>query len=322
MPMIDMPLKELRNYKGINPRPFDFDEYWAAAINEMNQVDPKVEITESKEFSFPNIKCMDMYFDGTRNGRVHVKLLIPNNIDGKAPAVLNFHGYGANTGDWSDYISMAALGYVVAAMDCRGQGGKSTDKNIVDGNTLSGQIIRGLDDPDPHNLYFRQIFLDTALLAKLIMNMDFVDETRVAARGGSQGGALTIACASLVPDIKIAVPQYPFLSDYKRVWEMDLAERAYADLKIYFRNFDPRHERENEMFTKLGYIDLHHLAPRIKARIHFFTGLMDTTCPPSTQFAIYNNITADKSMEIYPDFGHENFPDAMDKTLMMFQKML
>lgn len=322
MPIVDMPLEELKKYKGINPRPSDFDEYWTAALKEMNEVDPAVELIESKVFSFPNVKCMDMYFDGTRNGRIHAKLLVPENIEGKAPAVLNFHGYSCNAGDWSDYTGMAALGYVVAAMDCRGQGGKSSDKNAVEGNTLSGHIIRGLDDPDPHNLYFRQVFLDTALFAKIIMGMDCVDETRVAARGGSQGGALTVACASLVPELKIAVPQYPFLSDYKRVWEMDLAEGAYGEIKTYLRFFDPRHEREDEIFTKLGYIDLHHLAHRIKARMHFFTGLMDTTCPPSTQFAIYNNITSEKSMDIYPDYGHEGFPEMMDRTLMMFQKML
>lgn len=35
------------------------------------------------------------------------------------------------------------------------------------------------------------------------------------------------------------------------------------------------------------------------------TGLMDTTCPPSTQFAMYNKITSEKEVKIYPDFGHE-----------------
>jgi cephalosporin-C deacetylase len=34
-------------------------------------------------------------------------------------------------------------------------------------------------------------------------------------------------------------------------------------------------------------------------------GLRDTICPPSTQFAAYNKITSQKSMALYPDFGHE-----------------
>jgi cephalosporin-C deacetylase len=40
---------------------------------------------------------------------------------------------------------------------------------------------------------------------------------------------------------------------------------------------------------------------------------MDTVCPPSTQFAAYNKITADKSLEIYPDFGHEALPGHPDR---------
>ena len=35
------------------------------------------------------------------------------------------------------------------------------------------------------------------------------------------------------------------------------------------------------------------------------TGLMDTVCPPSTQFAAYNKITSETNVLIYPDYGHE-----------------
>jgi cephalosporin-C deacetylase len=42
-------------------------------------------------------------------------------------------------------------------------------------------------------------------------------------------------------------------------------------------------------------------------------GLMDTICPPSSQFAAYNKITAPKSLSVYPDFGHEGLPGANDE---------
>jgi cephalosporin-C deacetylase len=40
---------------------------------------------------------------------------------------------------------------------------------------------------------------------------------------------------------------------------------------------------------------------------------MDTVCPPSSQFAAYNKITAPKSLVIYPDFGHEGLPQSGDR---------
>ena len=76
-------------------------------------------------------------------------------------AVLMFHGYSGNSGDWSDKLDYVAQGLSVAALDCRGQGGLSEDAGGVKGNTLRGHIIRGLDD-EPEKLLFRQIFLDYA----------------------------------------------------------------------------------------------------------------------------------------------------------------
>ena len=42
-------------------------------------------------------------------------------------------------------------------------------------------------------------------------------------------------------------------------------------------------------------------------------GLMDTICPPSTQFAAYNKITSTKNLLIYPDYGHEGLPGSNDR---------
>ncbi len=95
---------------------------------------------------------------------------------------------------------------------------------------------------------------------------------------------------------------------------MDQAREAYEELRLFFRAFDPRHEREREIFTRLGYIDVQHLAPRIRARTLMFTGLMDTICLPSTQFAAFNRIPAPKEVVLYPDFGHEVLPGQADRT--------
>lgn len=322
MPLtFDFPLETLKTYKGINPRPADFDTYWDAALEEMCATDPQLELVPA-DFQTPIAGCYDMYFTGVQGARVHAKLLKPKQAAKKHPAVLMFHGYTGSAGDWSDKLGYAAHGFTVAALDCRGQGGLSEDKGGVFGNTQHGHIIRGLDDAlrgKPENLLYRQIYLDTAQMAKIVMEMPDVDETRVGATGGSQGGALTVACVSLEPRIKRAAPVFPFLSDYKRVWEMDQAKDAYAELKEYFRHYDPRHEQETAIFEKLGYIDIQFLAPRIKSEMLWPIGLMDTICPPSSQFAAYNKITAPKQMLIYPDFGHEGLPGVDDS---IFEFML
>lgn len=312
MPLtFDMPLEQLKTYQGQNPRPDDFDEFWDAGLAEMKAIDPEVKLTAS-DFQTPYAECLDMYFTGVGGARIHANVLRPTDAPEPHPAVVMFHGYRGNAGDWLDKLGYAAMGYTVAAMDCRGQGGLSEDTGGVVGNTVRGHIIRGLDGP-PEKMLFRQIFLDTAQLARIVMAMPDVDETRVGATGGSQGGGLTLACAALEPRIKLAAPAQPFLCDYKRTWEIDLAKDAYLELQSYFRLFDPLHEREEDIFVKLGYIDVQYLCPRIRGEVLLGMGLMDTICPPSTQFAAYNKIKAKKSLAVYPDFGHGAMPGYPDK---------
>lgn len=314
MPLTDMPLEKLREYQGTNPCPTDFDKYWDDAILEMKATDPQLELVPA-DFTVPFAECFDLYFTGVGGSRIHAKYLRPKGLKEPHPAVIQFHGYIGNSGDWNDKLNFVGLGFSVAALDCRGQAGSSQDLGGISGTTFGGHIIRGLDDSQ-EKLLFRSIFLDTAQLAGIVMNMPEVDENRVGAMGGSQGGALTLACASLEPRIKRLAIVSPFLCDYKRVWEMDLVINTYEELRTYFRLFDPLHLREEEVFTRLGYIDVQYLVKRIRGEVLMGVGLMDNTCPPSTQFAAYNKITTLKETVIYPDFGHENLPGFGDKILM------
>jgi cephalosporin-C deacetylase len=220
-----------------------------------------------------------------------------------------------------DKLPYAYAGYAVLAMDVRGQMGMSDDNLIVSGNTMGGHIIRGLARFEPKNLFFKNVYLDTAATARILMNMDIVDENRVGAMGGSQGGALTLACAALEPRVKMNASMYPFLSDFKRTWEMDLFKDAYDELAKFIRHLDPRHQRIDEMFETLGYIDIANLTPRIKGESYMFITLQDRICPPSTQFAAYNKIEAKKACEIYPNHGHEALLHSAELIFEFFKKL-
>ncbi len=308
----DLSREELEAYQGTNPRPDNFDAYWEDALAEMNAVDPEIKMVRA-EFQAPYADCFHLWFTGVGGARIYAKLLRPKQVKEPAPAVLMFHGYTHFSGDWAEKLNYVAAGYTVAALDCRGQGGLSEDVGGVKGTTMRGHFVRGLDDA-PEKLLFRSIFLDTAQLAKIVMEMPGVDENRVGTMGGSQGGALALVCAALEPRIKRAAPIHPFLCDYKRVWDMELAKDAYFELRDFFRHHDPRHENEAEVFRQLGYIDIQHLVPRIQAEVVFAASFEDQVCPPSTQFAAYNKIRSEKSLVIYPDYGHENLPGFADDT--------
>lgn len=319
MPQIDMPLSELRVYSGTNPRPTDFDLYWDRALKELDAHDPNVQMIPAA-FPVPGAACFDLWFTGLGGSRIHAKYLRPAAADHPHPAMLHFHGYTGSSGAWVDHVAWVQAGFSVFALDVRGQGGASEDLTQFKGPTFKGHIIRGLAEGAEH-LFYRDVFMDTVLLARIAMQCEEVDPEQVHATGWSQGGALTIACAALEPRIRRIAPVYPFLTDYRRVWEMDLGADAYHEISHFFRRFDPTHAREEELFTILGYIDIQFLAPRVTADVLWGVGLMDTTCPPSSQFACYNKLDHARSriLAIYPDFDHEVITDLKDR---IFQFMI
>lgn len=318
MPIVDMSLEKLREYQGVNPCPADFDAFWERSLAEAKAILPCPAFAPAS-FVTSYAECFDLTYTSTKGVRIYAKFARPKNLTGKAPAILFFHGLSGSSPSWMSLMPYVAEGFVVAAMDCRGQGGKSEDGAYV-GTTYTTPFIRGVDGA-PEGLYYRDVYLDTVVLAQIVMGLPYVDEERVGCTGGSQGGGLSLACAALVPEIKRCAPSYPYLSDYRRVWDMDLDKIAYEGINYYLRHFDPTHAHVDAFFEKLGYIDIQFLAPRIKAQVLMFTGLMDIIVPPSTQFAAYNKITAQKDVVIYPDFGHEALPDR-DEMTFAFMKGL
>ncbi|MGL4253691.1 MAG: acetylxylan esterase [Fusobacteriaceae bacterium] len=306
MPSLDMPLEQLKRYMGTNPKPDDFGEYWERALEELDSWETVYEIRES-EFKTPNIICYDLTFMALDGAKIYSKLLVPKVIENPLPAIVEFHGYGGRSREWVTKLPLAEAGNIVLSMDIRDQMGESGD-----GDYRRGNLIKGLDSEDRDALYYRSVYLDAVSLIRIAMDMEVVDNSRIATLGISQGGAVALAAAALEQRVSKVFSVYPFLSDFKRVWDMDLGESPYEELKFFFRFKDPLHKREEEIFTKLGYIDIQFLAEKIEGEVTFATALQDRICPPSTQFATYNKIKTSKNMLIYPDFGHEDITGLTD----------
>lgn len=297
-------------YQGSSVCPKDFYTYWADALEEACALDWNAEFRE-KEFPSRNADMYELRYTGTKGARIYAKVAIPKVREGKIPAILMFHGLSGASCDWSGLLKYTSQGYLVAFMDVRGQGGLSMDVGGVSGTTLAMPFLRGIDG-DKQGLLMRDVFLDTVILAKIIMGLDYVDKNRVAVTGGSQGGALSVVCASLVPQIKKCGIYFPYLSDYGYALSHENKGKAYEGINYYLRCFDPTHEHVEELLEKLGYIDIQNFAKWMKAELLMFTGLLDESCPPITQFAMFNKVTSPKKVVFYPEYGHEDIKGAED----------
>ncbi len=143
------------------------------------------------------------------------------------------------------------------------------------------------------------MFTDAARAVDVALELAGPDAV-VAVSGASQGGGLALATAALHGDtVAVCHADVPFLCDIQRA--ITLAPHApYTEI--------PEFLAENvalidTALNTLRYIDCALLARRITATSLLSVGLMDIICPPSTVFAAYNEITADKDIAVYPSAG-------------------
>lgn len=316
MPGIEMSLEEMHNYMGATPCPEDFNCFWDEQLNKTAGEMIDFSVSEAEIPHTGSTKYYDIWFRGTNGGKMYAKYVKPESHE-KVPVILQFHGYPGASRGWFEQTSFAGIGTAVLAMDCSGQGGYSQDLRARCGSTASDHIIMGIDGPE-EDMYYVQTFLDTCLMVRIAQQLPGIDPDRIYVNGGSQGAGLGLVCAALNPGkVKKCATLYPFLSDYKRAYDLDYDTVVYTGLRYYNRWFNPDGSRTEEVFRKLGYIDVQNFVERITCPVLFGTGLMDTYCPPSSQFAVYHKIRAPKKHVIFPDYGHEEI-GAFDDMLIDF----
>lgn len=314
--MID--INQFKHYRGMGQRPADFDAFWARGLKEMRAVTPAVMQTPVSIKSRV-AQAYDYWFTGVGEARIHAQLIMPKPFDPSKhhKGLLMFHGYHGDAGDFTEKFGWAAEGFVVLALDARGQGGPSEDTTKTKGGTLKGLIIRGVED-GPEHLYYRSVFLDCAEAADLLAAMPGVDPTRLYATGASQGGGLTLATLGLVPTIHRAYVNYPYLCDYRKVYQLGAETNGYDQLAYWFKYRDPLHKRETQFFDTLEYIDVQHFAAAIQTPLVWAMGLQDQVVPIPAQFAAYNQLAGEKQLYVLPEYGHEALPKVADEVRYFF----
>lgn len=316
--MKELNLKELRNYRGTGDRPKDFDIFWDARIEMLDKLPLEVTIIPALDLEFEHFIVSALYFKSFDGARIHAKYIRPK-TESAVPCVLQFHGYPGSSRPYFEHTSFVEAGMAVLAMDCRGQGGLSEDIGGIQGTTVSGHLIAGMDDRLDNMLYVK-IYSDVYLLSRIALSLSELNPNEVYVNGASQGAALASVCAALNPKIKKAAILYPFLSDFERVFDLGFDLVAYEGLRYYSRWFDPEGQNRKQMFERLAYIDVRNFASRIQSEVLFGISMADTVCPISTQYAVYNNLKCEKQLHRYPGKGHEPIHAFDDLILSFFDK--
>ncbi len=315
MPFFDLPLDELQRYHPDIPEPTDFDAFWDATLSEARQYPLNATFTPV-DYGLKTLDTYDVTFSGYGGQPIKGWLILPANTTTPLPAILEFIGYGGGRATPLNWLGWASAGYAFMVMDTRGQGsswqrGDTPDIHASGNPMYPGFMTQGV--LNPHDYYYRRLFTDCVRAVEALMTHPMVDGERIAVTGGSQGGGMTIATSALMPTVKIAMPDVPFLCHMRRAIEIT-AEYPYQEIVAYLRVH--RHLVDTVLNT-LNYFDGVHFAKRIRARVLCSVALMDGICPPSTVYAAYNAIQTQKEMVVYPYNNHEG--GGADHTLKKMQ---
>ena len=303
MPQSDLPLEELRRYSPAIAEPSDLDEFWAATLADARAHDLAVAF-EPIDNGLQAISTLDVTFSGFGGSPIRGWLHFPADRHGPFPAVVEYVGYGGGRGLPHERVLWAAAGYAQFVMDTRGQGstwavGDTPDPGAAGAPFHPGFMTQGILDPTTY--YYRRVFTDAVRAVEAVRAHPQVEAGRVAVTGGSQGGGIAIAVASLVPDIAAALPDVPFLSNFERAITFADSD-PYGEIVRYLKAHRDHVERA---LSTLAYFDVAVLGRRAMAPALFSVGLMDAICPPSTVYAAFNGYGGPKEIREYPFNDHE-----------------
>lgn len=300
MGSIDKPLAELVGYQPDQTTPSDFDAFWDGLCGESASIPLDASFTKVDDI-LPLANVYDVAFDGVDGVRVKGWFLTPKDVSKPLPTVVQFIGYSGGR-DYPHALASHVLnGFCAFIMDSRGQGGNTGQRLDTSHGGQRGFITHGILDKNEY--YYKNFYLDTVRAVDVVRDREEVDGGRIAAIGGSQGGALTIACAALSPHVAVMAPDVPWLSHFRR--SVDLAVGPYEEITDFMKRFPDRIE---DAFATLAYFDNMNLVSRVGvSKAYYSVGLWDNICPPSTVYASYNWLPAsvEKQIEVYPYNGHE-----------------
>lgn len=300
----DLPLDQLKTYNPPLEEPGDFNTFWTSTLADARRHPLGATFTRF-ESHLKLVETFDVTFHGYGGQPIKGWFLLPAARKGPLPCVVEYIGYGGGRGLPQDWLIYPSAGYALLVMDTRGQGsvwrtGDTPDLELEGGNPqIPGFMTRGILKKETY--YYRRVFTDAVRAIEAARSHEAVDATRIAVAGGSQGGGIALAAAGLVPDVKLALVDVPFLCHFQKAVTMTDAA-PYVEI----RDFLKRHRHhEAAVWQTLAYFDGRSFASRAKTKALFSVALMDDICPPSTVFSAYNRWAGPKDITVWTYNHHE-----------------
>lgn len=293
--------------------PDDFDEFWQKALADARAAAP-LESTRTllPERSNDKVNVYEVSFQADRWGsRIYGILCVPT-APGRYPAMYKVPGAGVRpyTGDpWQ-----AAKGCIELEIGVHGVSVTQPQQFYDDlaAGALNGYWEFNTDSRDKD--YYKRVVIGAVRGIDFIASLPEWDGENLGVLGSSQGGFLTIACAALDKRVSCYAPVHPALCDHVA----SLKHKPCGWPHYFYGQDNPDKARVETS----AYYDGVNFARRITVPGWFSFGYNDEVVPPTTSWAAYNVVTAEKEIHPYPRTAHFWYQEQYDEWIAWVDRHL
>ena len=290
------------NIEPLTKEPSDFQSFWDAQLAELKKFPLKYTKEPAHEYDTDKADCFLLKLEVNKQHQcIYAYLFIPKGKKaGECPVVLCPPGAGVKTiKEPLRHRYYADNGCIRMEMEIHGLDPRMTAEQFKEiSNALNtganGYLVQGIDNRDHY--YMRHVYLGLVRAIDFLTSLPEWDGKNVAVQGGSQGGALSIVAAALDKRVTLCCVNHPALADMA----------GYSEKG---RTGGYPHLNKDNMLTEqniktLAYYDVVNFARHITCPVRMTWGYNDSTCPPTTSYAVWNTLKCEKSALLTPVNEH------------------
>jgi cephalosporin-C deacetylase-like acetyl esterase len=296
------------------PVPDDFDEFWDEQKQKLAAIPINPRLTPvAAPGKDASIECFDVQLDCVGDMPVSGYFARPAKAAPKSlPAILSVHGAGVRSSVLGSAVGGAKLPALSMDINAHGIPNGQPDDFYAEltGGKLKDYRYAGRASRD--TCYFLGMYL------RLIRAIDFLcsqpewDGKVLIVRGTSQGGGQSIVAAGLDPRVTAFAAGVPAMCDHSG----KVVNRVNGWPKLVATG--PDGKPDARILSSSRYFDAMNFATRTKAQAIVSVGFIDSVCPPTSVYAMYNNLPGKKEIINEPHMGHGGTPRVAEA----FNKMI
>lgn len=297
-------LEDARSYRGAWLRPSNFESFWetSVAFAQNAHVESAVELPSTTQAAtFKRIT-----FASTDQTQLSARVVLPAGVSAaelppaepsasaeltttaELPAVVLFSDLGRGVRSWLHLLRFSALGLPVVALEARPC--EPQLKDAWRGAFAAEELAHALINPDDAASSALKQLIDDALVTTAVASR-FLGHTTVTWGEGLGGSQALFAAALLPKEVSATMALNPLFADNATTLRsvVGCGDTPQSDAAI----------------DAVGLLDSACAAELVRVPALIGTALLDQSAPTEGTFALYNRLTGQKEMRVYPKFGHE-----------------